>query len=339
MPSLPSVPASPLDGAFDGTGGTGKMFSVYQDSDGNLVMLAGYLLALRAGVQIFVGDSTLNRSFEVIQGSRGPSRTPLPSSLFIGGSGRNLSLTAESSTFPAGFYLPEQTNEFGFLFNGDFRIIMAGDGSGTITDGTNVVASAPAATFTIVPEGVFTATSYGRTTYNGGTAFDITTTWEGGADQPGCALTTSAGTLTEQHFTATAPEDYTGDTDASFTITINGDGSADIDDGTNILASRIAGGLLYDPAGTYPATSYGKTTYNSGDDFSALVERDVANPVEGWAYVIVTESSSGVPSTVDGPYFETALPANADPIFYVPIAYSDGLNGIRQVQEGAILWY
>jgi hypothetical protein len=66
-------------------------------------------------------------------------------------------------------------------------LTLAGDGTASIADATNVIATAGATTFTIVPEGTFNSTTYGNT-LNGGTPFTLITTWEGGLNGGGYPL-------------------------------------------------------------------------------------------------------------------------------------------------------
>lgn len=337
MPITPST-AVAAAGAFVGTGGSGKMFSVYQTRDGDLVMSSGWLIAIRAGVQLQVGTSGATT---LGTGTFGDTWTPQPGSIFVGGSGRNLVIAdVDGSDLPGGFLRPGVDGEWSGVLQPDLKVIWdEGDGSGVITDGTNNVATAPAASFTFAPVGTFTATTYGEDEYNGGDPFTVTTDWEGGAPIPGATLEATTSLIDPDTLTATTTQAYDADTLIGWTLTIAGDGSAVISDGTDDVAERPAGDLLSDPTGVYASTTYGAANYgDSGDPFTILVNRATAAPLEGWIYLKVTESAPGVPSAVDGPFFATALPANADPIYYVPIAYSDGAGGIDQIQEGAILW-
>jgi hypothetical protein len=314
------------------------MFSVYQTRDGDLVMSSGWLLATRAGVQIQIGGpgATL-----LSNGEFGATWTPQPGSIFVGGSGRNLVIAdVDGSDLPPGFLRPGIDGEWSGLFNSDLKVIFdEGDGSAVINDGTNDVATAPAASFTTAPVGTFTSTTYGEDEYNGGDPFTVTTDWEGGAPIPGAMLEATTSLIDPDTLTATTTQAYEGDVLTGWTLTIAGDGSALISDGTDDVAERAAGDLLSDPTGVYASTVYGAATWgDSGADFTILINRSVASPIEGWIYLKVTESAPGEPSTVEGPFFTTAMPTNADPIYYVPIAYSDGAGGIDQVQEGAILW-
>jgi hypothetical protein len=314
------------------------MFSVYQTRDGDLVMSAGWLLAVRAGVQIQIAGAGAPLLSE---GAFGPIWTPQPGSIFVGGSGRNLVIAdVDGSDLSPGFLRPTVDDEWQSVFTSDLKVIFdAGDGSAVINDGTDDVATAPPASFTLVPVGTFTATGYGETTYNGGSPFTVTTDWEGGAPIPGATMQATTSLIDPDTLTATTTQAYDADTLTGWTLPIAGDGSAVINDGTDDVAERAAGDLLSDPTGVYASTVYGAATYgDSGADFTILVNRQVAAPVEGWIYLKVTESAPGVPSTAEGPFFATALPTNSDPIYYVPVAYSDGNGGIVQVQEGAILW-
>ena len=60
----------------------------------------------------------------------------------------------------------------------------------------------------------------------------------------------------------------------AFTLTVTGSSAATIADTTNTVAILSAGGAA--PAGNYAATSYGKTTYHGGADFTIAAALEIA---------------------------------------------------------------
>lgn len=260
--------------------------------------------------------------------------------VFLGGSGRNVKAESTGGTsVPVGYFAPTVDNVWdGTLFPGARIIYDDGDGSGVITDGVDDIATAAASSFTIAPVGTFNSTSYGATNYNGGVAFTVTTEWEGGGTIPGCAMNPAGGTITPDTFTAATTQLYNSDTLTGWTVVVNNDGTAAINDGTDDVVTR-ADGLAYDPAGTYTSTPYGAATYGEdGAAFTVYVQGLSAVPVEGWVFVQITEATPGVIDSVAGPFFATAVPSNSGLDYYVPIAYSDGAGNLTQFQEGPIQW-
>ena len=61
-----------------------------------------------------------------------------------------------------------------------------------------------------------------------------------------------------------------------FTLTVTGLSAATISDGTNDVAILTAGGTA--PVGSFVATSYGQTTYNSGSAFTLAVAAEAGGP-------------------------------------------------------------
>lgn len=316
-----------------------KQFSISFDKNGDMVMAAGWLVAARANVRIRVaGRAVVPASLNLEEGVFGASWASRPSLAFVGGSGRNIVIPNPPGTAaPVGHFRPTVAGRWeSLLQNGVTLTYDAGTGDAVISDATNDIATGSG--FTTAPVGAFTLTAYGEDEYNGGDPGTLETDWEGGGPIPGARIEVSGGTLTIQDFSATAVDAYVGDDDSDFEIEIAGDGSATIRDASDIIAERATGGSLFDPTGIYQATSYGETTFNSGEAFTVMVTRQVANPVEGYVYLKVTESAPGVPSTVEGPFFAPTKPDDSDPIFYVPVCWSDGAGGIEPFVEGPIQW-
>lgn len=72
-------------------------------------------------------------------------------------------------------------------------------------------------------------------------------------------------------FRPTAPNVWTAEGSPDLVLTFDpGDGSAEISDGTDIVAT-LGAGANTDPAGTYTATTYGEDTYNASAAFSLAV--------------------------------------------------------------------
>lgn len=304
-------------------------------------MASGWLIASRADVRIRVaGREVVPSSLQLEEGIFGPAWATRPSLIFVGGSGRNLVISNPPGTAsPVGHFRPSVAGKWeSLMMDGVAVTYDDGDGSGEISDATNVIASAAPGSFTTAPVGTFTLTTYGEDAYNGGDPGVIETDWEGGGPIPGARIEVSGGSLTIQEFSATAVDAYVGDDDPDFEISIAGDGSATLTDAAGVIVERAAGGSLFDPTGIYQATGFGEVNYNDGDPFTVMVSRKVASPIEGYVFLKVTESAPGVPSSVEGPTFAAALPSSAGSVFYVPIAYSPGDGTIDQFQEGQIQW-
>jgi hypothetical protein len=198
----------------------------------------------------------------------------------------------------------------------------------TIEDGTDVIATY-ATTYTIAPVGTFTSTTYGEDTYNGGTPFTLTSTYENGGALSVALVEVFTGTAQAGNYTELA-----------FSTWENGlwqiDGFAgEINDGTSVVAE--SGQSARDPTGAYASTTYGATTYNNGANFVMNVRFLGRFPIAGYVYVEIV-LAAGVFSTARGPYFAGSLPANSSTLEVVPIAYSNGGGIVTQFVNGAILY-
>jgi hypothetical protein len=327
-----------------------KPFQCSIDKWGDITCQAGRVINGREGQIFTVADratGTVGQALPDANGSR--EFTTAGTSVFLGGSGRNLKLeTTAGSAVPKGLFSPTTQNVWrGVLFPKMILTYTASTSTVTLHDGTNTVASGTG--FSTSPAGTLTLTSYGQTTYNGGAAGTITIALQGTypATIPGCMMNPTTALIAADTFTAVGSENYAASTLTGWTLSLNTLGySSYITDGTDIVATRSAGTypwdpvLAYDPTGIYTSTSYGQATWGVGgtDPFMIYVQLQTQAPLVGYVYVKIVESAPGVISTVTGPFFATTLPTTTYPNFYMPIAYSDGAGKIEQIQEGPILW-
>jgi hypothetical protein len=185
--------------------------------------------------------------------------------------------------------------------------------------------------------GTLASTSYGETTYNGGNPFTVAADHEGGGELPGVAVQALAGSFSAATFAA---ESHTLYTEGGRSITIAGDGSAELSDGTDIVAVRAADAdLLYDPSGSYVSTTYGADTYNLGATFELEVTQATTHPMAGVLYVTIERDAITDEATgTSGPHFAALMPANSSTEVHSPIATSDGAGAVTQLQLGPIPW-
>jgi hypothetical protein len=314
-------------------------FSVFTDALGNLYMQAGTVIALNSTTTYFtVGNQSLAIPFDdatqkLIQSSQTAGG-------FFGGAGNNVQAdTAVLGTLvPAGLFVPAAPDSWqSGTLTMDFD---SGTGAAEISDGTDIVATASG--MTIAPSGTFTATTYGRTTYNSGTAFTVATTYEGGDPYPGRGFTLEAdgSTVQEGVYNRTGWQTWESADDPDWTMTIDGTGAAVINDSTDDVLTRAADAtLLYDPtSGGWESTAYGETTYGGGEFFYGQTALLRAYPIAGYLYVTLTINGSDEVTGVTGPFFAASLPANSSTAVSVPIAYSNGTGTVTQIQLGPITW-
>ena len=313
-------------------------FQVFSDPFGNLWCADGYVAQLKNGVRLPVGSGA--EFSGVLADARGvfTPASATSSGTFVGGSGRGLVSTGIVPTgsgpaVPVGLWRPARPNVYVL---GKFTLTVTGPSAATISDGTNTVAGLSAGG--TAPVGAFLSTSYGQTTYNGGTVFTLTFVVEQGA--PGTiqtyAASVSDGSGYAGIFSAVTAVTWVGATDSNWTIVVNSDGTADLIHSGTILASRSAAGNC-DASGVYEANAAGMTAYNSGAAWRAYLQVVPVAPRSGFVYVKVSETA-GVLTSVSGPFLATALPANTSTDFYVPVALSDGLGGLLQIHTGLLIW-
>jgi hypothetical protein len=262
------MPATPESTA----GGSSALpFACYIDDDGNLWPSPGPVIAIHATTVTFpVGGG--GRALVPYMSNGGFQPAAATSGQFKGGNGTNLE--AEAGT-PLGTLVPY----------GKFRATVPdtwtcegmpdltatfdpGDGSGELSDGTDVVATLAAGS-PVPRSATWTATTYGEDTYNAGNPWTIDLDYEGAADPfplriaavawgDGC--TAQAGL-----WNRTGWRSWESAEDPAWTITLDVTGAGEISDGTDVVAERAADAArLYDPTGQWVATAYGEATY--GDD-------------------------------------------------------------------------
>ena len=268
-----------------------------------------------------------------------PFATPQGDTL-VGGSGNNTTTapTIANTLVAAGLFRPTASATWTAHLLGNWTITLNLDGSADISDGTDIVASVAAASCTLAPYGTFAATTYGKDTYNSGNPFDIEVTYEGGGTIPAAAVTATSGTMQTGTYSADSFQAFTSDDDGDWSLAIADDGSAEIADATDIVATRLAGYAgPTDPRGIYIPTDYGRNTYNAGDDFSVVVYRAGGDPILGTVYITITETAPGIVGSVSGPFFAVSLPADSPPDYHVPIAEVTA-DGPVQILDGPVWW-
>lgn len=253
----------------------------------------------------------------------------------VGGSGNNVTVTCAVAGVPAGLFQPTGDGEWGCAAFPDASLEWYPDGTTELYDGTGKVADAGTDGSTLGPQGTLVATTYGRDTYNGGAAFNVTLAYEGGGGWSTAAVAVSAGTMTAGNYPGTDAETWTHETDSDWQILPDGTDMI-ITDGADTVAIRT-GGSRVNPSGYYATTEYGRDTYHGGDDFSVAVTASPPAPVSGVVYITVREASAGVVSSVGGPYFAATLPAPTTSTFHVPVA-TIGVGGAFQITEGPVMW-
>ena len=309
-------------------------FQCYIDTLGNLVCNGGYVIDLTAGTTTFEvigGDPVL--PVESIEATRNASP---PNMVFLGGGGGNvLSDGAVTGTLaPIGWFRRIDVDTWVDPV-GNELVADYGTGTAEILSGANVIADC-ASIGTLAPTGVFTSTTYGEDTYNGGSAFTLTLTDDGAQRSSKAQVSFVTGSAQSGLYTLTDWHVWTSDDDSDFALTTNTDGTAQISDTTDVIAERDAQSPD-SPSGVFLSTTYGETTYNDGEPFRASVSLIPATPRIGYVYVQLT-LSSGTLTAVSELIFDTSLPANSATLEVVPIAYSDGNGSVIQIQQGPIIF-
>ncbi len=322
-------------------------FQCYLDADGNIGVADGHVVQLKTGVVLPVGAGAV---FAASESTRiNPNWFPFPASwsgTLIGGSGRNLIVSGLAQALsgppvPAGIYKPGRPGIFRL---GAFNLTVTGSSAATISDGSNTVAILSSGG--TAPVGNYVGTTYGRSTYNGGSSFTLAASKEVVPSPafPMCQVLSAGGfsPVPAGNFTTSDAVAYALDSDGTWTITVNTDGSADLKHSGTIIAARAAGGSDCNPSGKYDATAAGMllnlTTANpvGGEAYSVCVYCPSVLPSAGYAYLTIIETS-GTLSAVYGPFFGTSLPANSGGVYHVPIAESDGL-AFQQLHTGSLVW-
>jgi len=318
------------------------------DPESNILCAGGWVIGLKTGQSFLVADEALSGvSAPPSSGGGFRSFQSRPPRCFVGGSGRNLRISGTPGTLvPSGYFRAVDAANFNGTLFADARVIYHPDDSVDLHDGTDVLASAGAGTLstTSVPVGSFPlySTTYGESTYNGGTPFSVNALPEALPASfvfPSIEVIPNGCTVPEQTFSAADADHYTGDTDATWTLVVNGDGTADLSDTVDIVASRATGDP-HQPEGVYQPTAYGMMSYLApeAENFFLQALLVAASPLPSWIWLEITESAPGMIGTVTGPYRTDTLPSSADPVFRVPLAFTDGGGVFHQIQEGPVYW-
>lgn len=257
---------------------------------------------------------------------------------FCGGSGRNVVTTGTLSGTLAPVGIFRQTGELTWVDQfGTVITFDPSDGSASMDAGATQIATLAAGAATIAPEGSFTSTPDGEDDYNGGTPFSLTAAFEGRNLFPALNLETSDGVTAQAGIYASAGWGaWISAADSDWTLAVDGAGEGTIADATGDVAIR-ATGADGDGSGIFESTTYGATTYNSGNPFVILASViPVPAPIAGYLFVTV-ELAAGVVTGMSGPSFASALPANSATAVHVPIAHSTGTT-VYPIQQGPIFW-
>ncbi|MCH9834520.1 hypothetical protein K0U83_02610 [bacterium] len=315
-------------------------FQTWLDVEGNLYMQGGTLIA----IPNHATDPTEVYTLSEV-GALNIADTPAPFRIvpqlggqaFVGGSGRNVITagTVSGTNAPVGYFRQlselEWADQYGSVITFD-----PSDGSAVMEDSTDTIATMPAGAATTAPYGTFTATTYGEDTYNGGSGFTLASSYEGRTEWPSLTIEVDGGTAQTGVYSSTGWGAWWSDDDNDWTVTVATDGSAEISDNTDVVATRATGADGIGD-GVYISTAYGETTYNSGDPFAMIATFvSVSAPIAGFLYVTVN-LTTGNPSSLSGPSFASAMPANSGTAKHVPVAYSDG-STVYQIQRGPIFW-
>lgn len=333
-------------------------FSAYLDDAGNVHIADGSLIDSSSATTAILWMGGSAGQIALPDDDYGLRRAVGNGGTFsMGGSGTNVEVTGTIAGLvigsgsgaytvkPTGIFSPSDVNEWSI---GDFTMTFdPGAGTAEISDDTDVIATMASSGSGDAPDGTFSSTTYGETTYNASSAFTLTAVFEDRLAWVGATVTAGISTTIEEgSYTGTGFGAWESDSDPNWTITTATDGSAVLNDGTDDVATR-ATGAHGDPSGIYQATPYGIVTYSSASSFSIDVRRvPVRAPMTGvWYCTVETSGGSGSGPggghTVDdftGPHFAATLPANSSSETHFPICQSNG-SAFWQVIEGAILWH
>lgn len=311
-------------------------FAVTIDPSGNLFVNEGTVLQ--------IGTSSTD-VFRVNSGIASDNITPslirLPKTkeqTFVGGGGFTMRMagTLSGTNAPVGYF--RRVNQY--VWESQLGHTIEFDDPANTADLIDIDGSTVLATFsasaTIAPVGTFSSTASGATTYNGGTSFTLTSTYEGNGTVPAAVVFCDIFGVQSGTYSPTANfAEWESDDDPNFLININA-GIIELSDGTDIIAEGSAI-TNTNPSGILDATTYGKDNYNSGFDFTVSVSQFDVLPIAGYIYIELTLSSGSITAAA-GPFFAASLPSNSTTLAVVPIAYSDGAGVIEQLHEGPILW-
>lgn len=310
---------------------------------------------VNSGTVIDVSGAT-STYFSVGSGVVFETYTPTPirvgirySPAFVGGTGTSMETTGSVSgtLAPIGYFRQTARYEWQDKYGNTITFDPA-TGDADLSDANDVIATFSDPSATIAPVGTFTATVYGEDTYNAGSSFTLTNSYEGGANPATTAtLSTSYNGKLNGSYTPSAnwgewESDYIEADSATFAplglfkIQQADDGSVTLSDNTGIVANGDGASRIR-PEGPMTPTAYGSELYFDNQPTTMYVRMPFVNPIAGYVWVEL-ELSSGSLVGATGPFFGSSLPANSSTLEVVPVAYSDGNGNLEQIHEGPIFW-
>lgn len=270
--------------------------------------------------------------------------------LFVGGNGTSMETTGSitGTLAPIGYFRQTARYEWQDKYGNTITFDPA-TGDADLSDSNDVIATFSNPSATIAPVGTFTATVYGEDTYNGGSSFTLSGSYEGGGNTiPDLNIRTEfTSQITNEYIkSATWGEwesEYVELDSATFApfgkfkLTVANDGQITISDSVDDIASGTGPSKIDPTTSTLTATSYGSENYFGGSFPVIYVYRSFIIPIAGYVWVEL-ELSSGSLVGATGPFFGASLPANSSTLEVVPVAYSDGNGNLEQIHEGPIFW-
>jgi len=115
------------------------------------------------------------------------------------------------------------------------------------------------------------------------------------------------------------------------------DGSADIYDGTDIIATKAIGSVL-DSSGGYSSTEYGAVTYNDNVSFLTSVTMHRNSPMSDMVVYITLNIIGSAIDSIDGPFLDFEIPTFSTGKKHIPLAMVHPDLTIDQLSEGSIIW-
>ena len=316
-----------------------NQFIVTIDPAGNIYMKPGKVIDLSAATSTYYEVGT-GEKIEFALGSFNLRMTNDDRQVFLAanGYGMNLDGTVTGTLAPIGNFI--QSGQYEWIdVHGNVITFDPDTGDASMIDDDEVeIATFSDASATIAPVGTFTATTDGEDIYNGGSSFTLSSTYEGGGTQPFVNVEVTAGTAQSGNYSPTSTwGQWESDDTADWFVEIYPEKTLNLmDPSYEIVATGTSlGGIRAD--GSFAATTYGKNTYNSGDDFTVTMSTGFQNSITGYIWIEL-ELSSGSLIGVTGPFFGSTLPANSSVLEVVPIAYSNGNGYVIQIHEGPIHW-
>lgn len=318
-------------------------FQCWQDPWGDITVRDGVVMQPKTGAFFHVGTGeAMGEALPAPDAAEFLPTLAAQSGTFVGGSGRNMIATGVPARYsgadcPAGIYRHGEPDTYRL---GAFLLVVTGASAATISDGTDTVAILSSGG--TAPVGNYASTTYGQTTYGeivGGIpqAFTIAVAAESAtpADLPGAMLTLSAGTAADGEFAAVDSQTWELVADTDWTIVVAADGTAELRNLTDVVATRAAG-LAWSPAGMFEATSGGQDDYNGGSAWFAHVTLIRSAGLAGTVYLEITETA-GTVTGVGGPFFGT-MPSPSGGVYPLAVAEFDGAGASEQFVTGAVLW-